>query len=241
MPERITSAQIDRIRQHVGEAVSGLTKDGAQRLISQGGAFFVLLSDAEVHEWLCRHAGKDEAGAKRLISGYRRGTSEHEIPEVEPCHVLVQPEATFKGTIPQFGPCVHDFKYLQDWNFPDPPTQECLLSLIPMLLPGSIRKNVAEQRELLAQVRQRLELPEHHLAGFGAVTHLAGAALAYKAAGRDIFDGKWARTETCCADSCRLDLFWGVGGLGCDRWDWDDERRGLVGVLACGVEKALGH
>lgn len=260
MTERITSRQIGRIKQLLGESLEGLplSKDVVQeRLIGQGGVlkarfkalvmalakYFFLLSDEEAHEWLRRNAGKNEQEAKRRILGYRRGTREHKIPDSEPCHVLVAPGATMKQTIPTVGPCVKDFQYLQSWNFPDPPTQESLFSLIPTLLRDSTSKNVREQRELLARLRQRLELPDNgnHLAGFGSVTHLAGAALTYKAADRDIFAGQVIRTETCDSDGIRLFLSWDVGRLYCVRLYVADVRVGDVGVLACGVEQALGR
>ncbi|MBI4135543.1 hypothetical protein HY477_02305 [Candidatus Uhrbacteria bacterium] len=258
MTERITSRQIGRVKQLLGESLEGLplSKDVVQaRVIGQGGvlkrrfaalvlalanAYFILLTDEEAEEWLRKSANKDKAQAKRHILGYRRGTREEEIPDSATCHIQVVQGATLKRTIPQIGPCVEDFRYLQNWNFPDPPTTDCLFSLVPTLLRGSTRKNVTEQRALLAEVRQRLELPENHMAGLGSVTHLAGAALTHKAAGRDIFAGRIARTETYDSDGDRLHLYWDGGRLDCDYWDFVEERRGLVGVLACGVEQALG-
>lgn len=260
MPARITSRQVGRIKQLLGESLEGLpfSKDTVQeRLIGQGGVlkarftalvialvngYFLLLSDDEAHEWLRRRAGKDEPETKRIITGYRRGAQEHELADSEPCHIVVASGATLKGTIPQIGPCWEDFHYLQGWNFPDPPTEECMFSLVPTLLQDSTRKTSDEQRTLLAQVRTRLELSESHLTGFGLITHLAGAALAYhKATNRDIFADKIARIETCASGGGRLYLDWNEGRLDCDGWGFDGERYDNVGVLACGVEKALGR
>ena len=260
MTEKITSGQEKQIRRFMEDGVAkvdlaNLPKDSAQRVIAQGGvlqkrlaaliaelalAYFILLTDEEAHEWLRKFAGKNEADAKRIVLGYRRGAQEEEIPDEESCHIQVVSGATLKGTIPTIGKCVQDFRYLKDWDFPGPPTTDCLFSLVPTLLRDSTRKTVAEQRALLAQVRQRLELPANHLADFGAVTHLAGAALTHKAAGRDIFAGKIARTEVCGSGGSRLYLYWDQGQLHCDYWNFDEEGYGALGVLACGVEQALG-
>lgn len=261
MTARITSRQIDRIKQLLGESLEGLPLEKnivQDRLIGQGGVlkarfkalvmalaakYFILLSDDEAHEWLRKFVGKSEQEAKRHILGYRRGTQEHEVPDSEQCHLLVAPEVTMKGTIPTVGPCVEDFRYLQGWNFPDPPTQESLFSLVPTLLKDSTGKSVEEQRELLAQTRRRLELPDNgnHLSGFGSATHLSGAALTYKAAGSDIFAGKIVRTAICVSVGVRLNLHWCGARLDCDYWFWGGGRFAYVGVLACGVEKALGR
>lgn len=260
MTERITPGQKKQLTRFAEDAVGGvdIPKDGAQRVIAQGGVFqrrlaalvcelamvyFFLLSDEEAHEWLRRNARKKDQEAKRHILGYRRGAQEHEVADTEPCHVQVVSGATLKETIPTVGPCVDDFRYLQDWRFPDPPTTDSMFSLVPKLLRDSIRKNMDEQRELLAQVRQRLELPDNgnHLTGFGAVTHLAGAVLTYKVVGRDIFAGKIVHTETCDSGGYRLGLYWNGGRLGCGYWYFDEGRYDDVGVLACGVEKALGR
>lgn len=260
MPAGITPGQVGRIGQLLGEVLEEVnpSKDVVQeRIIGKGGIlkarfkemiiafaaeYFVLLSDDEAHEWLRRRAGKNESEAKRHIFGYRRGAREHEITDTESCHIAVFQGATMKQTIPILGPCWEDFSYLRCLNFPDPPTEESLFSLIPTLLADSTSKCVDEQRAFLAQVRTRLELPKSHLTGFGSVTHLAGAALTYhKATNRDIFAGKIARTETCDSVGVRLSLRWDVGRLNCARWGFVEERFGSVGVIACGVEKALGH
>lgn len=257
MTERITSGQKKQLKRLAEDQIDGLDipKDATQRVVTQGGvfqkrlaalihelacAYFFLLSDEEAHEWLRKSAGKDEADAKRHIAGYRRGAREHEIPDTEPCHVQVVSGATMKQTIPQICPCVEDFRYLQSWNFPDAPTQDSLFSLVPALLRDSTGKTVNEQRAFLTQVRKRLELPENHLANLGSVTHLAGAALTYKTAGRDIFASKIARTETCDSDGDRLRLRWSEGRLNCGRWYYGEDGYGDVGVVACGVEQALG-
>lgn len=217
--------------------------------------YFVRLSDEEAEEWLRRRAGKDDAEARQIVSGYRRGAQEHEVPDRESCHIHVVALIALKGpfspavtgptlkrTIPYIGLCANHFRYLQDWDLPDPPVQECILSLIPTLLRDSTYKRVEEQRALLAQVRPRLALPESHLTEFGSATHLAGAALSYEAAGRNIFAGKRVLTETCTADGLRLYLNredWNAGQLHCGlSGNWRDRD---LGVLACGVEKALGR
>ena len=259
MTARITSRQVGRIKQLLGEALEGtqLTKDVVQnRIIGQGGVlkkrflamvlalaaeYFILLSDEEADEWFRKVAGKTNDEARRLVTGYRRGAREHEVADSESCHIQVVSGATLKRTIPQIGPCVEDLRYLQGWYFPDPPTQDCVVSFIPTLLRDSTNETVNEQKVLLALVRSRLDLPESHLIGFGSVTHLAGVALVHKASGnRVIFAGKVARTDTCDSDGGRLSLVWCGGRLFCAYWLLDGERNDNVGVLACGVEKALG-
>lgn len=258
MAERITPAQIGRIQKLLGESLEVLPLSRGvvqERVIGQGGmlkkrftalvlalanTYFSLLSDEEAHEWLRKCADKSKHEATRLVTGYRRGAREEEIPDTEPCHVQVVSGTTLKETIPQVGLCVENFRYLKGWRFPDPPTTDSLFSLVPTLLRDSTGKTMGEQRELLMQTRQRLELPKSHLSNLGLVMHLAGAALTYKVAGRDIFAGKIARTETCRADGNRLYLRWAGERLNCGRWFWDvGFCVGPVGVLACGVEKAL--
>ncbi|MFA6423837.1 MAG: hypothetical protein WCV83_00820 [Candidatus Magasanikbacteria bacterium] len=145
---------------------------------------------------------------------------------------------TLKTIAPQVGPCRKDFQYLQNWNFPDEPTKDCIVFWIPRLVVGSTSKSVSEQMKLLADLRKQFNLPEHHLSGFGSVTVLAALILAHhKLTGEMVpLGGNWTRTDTCGSGGGRLGLGWVGGALCCGVWSWDGVRYGSVGAFPLGVE-----
>lgn len=156
---------------------------------------------------------------------------------------LVKSGFTLKRDAAQMLGAYKRFQHLQDWNFPDAQTEDSLVFWIPKLVPNSTSKTKDEQIKLLADLRHKLELPDHHLTGFGNVALLAGLVLAhYKATNERIpAHQQWARTDTRRAVGSRLLLGdFDAGGLDCDLWRWDGGRSDGLGVFALGVEKTLG-
>ena len=189
--------------------------------------YFTPLADADV-----------PAEHQATLAKYRKLAAEHGVAENVPLCYRVRAGFTLKHHAPQAGPCYKDFEYLQDWNFEDRPTADCLVFWVPRLVQSSTSKTVDEQRKLLSNLRQRLELPKQHLTGFGEASLVAGLIMAhFKATDERVpLESLWTRIDSCIIVGDRLNLgrFAG-GGLNCDRWSWDDLRYDDLGVFALGV------
>lgn len=179
-------------------------------------------------------------GFRATMRKYRALAREWGVPDTVVLCYRVRAGFTLKRAAPKLGPCYQNFQYLQDWNFSDEPTQDCLVCWIPpRLVPRSTAKTKDEQLQHLADIRIHCGLPSHHLSSFGSVALLAGLILAhYKATGeRTPLDCYWVRTDTCDAGGHRLKLAWAAGALYCARWAWDGERHDRIGGVALGVER----
>ena len=199
-------------------------------LVAEIFTFFTPLTDSQV-----------PSAHRSTLSKCRADASRQGVADSAPSCYRVVKGFTLKHHAPQAGPCRENFQYLQDWNFEDKPTDDCLVFWIPRLVPGSIGKTVEEQKLHLEEFRNRLDLPSHHCSSFGSVALLSGLILAhYKATGEQVpLNGLWTRTDSCDADGGRLGLDWNSGELNCDNWHWDG-RDDDIGCFALGVEKALG-
>lgn len=211
-------------------------------LVAMLARYFIPLTDAEALVWLMEQAKQSEPDAKRLVEGCRKGAIEQGKGS-DPCHWAVELGATLKGTIPTLGPCVEDFKYLQDWSFADVPTEHCLISGVPVALRETTNQNMATQLTTLGAVENRWGVPS----GFFSrelirTVYTAGVALThFNLTKRDMFGDLWVRTGTCGSGGDRLGLGWRQGRLGCGGWGWDDDSYSGLAVAALGVTKALGH
>ncbi|MFA6130842.1 MAG: hypothetical protein WC730_01095 [Patescibacteria group bacterium] len=174
------------------------------------------------------------------LAKYRQLAREHDVADTTPVCYRVRAGFTLKKHVPKAGPCYENFQYLQGWNFPDEATSDCLVFWVPRALSGSTCRTRREQVELLSSLRAKLELPAHHMSGFGKAALLAGLVLAhFKATGERIpLDRFWVRTDTCNADGGRLNLgsFDGIGLL-CSGGGFDDVADVNLGVFALGVEE----
>jgi hypothetical protein len=146
---------------------------------------------------------------------------------------------TLKYHAPKAGPCYENFQYLQDWELKNEPTKESLAFWIPRLVAGSKDKKVEEQIVILAKLRQRFRIPNHHLTSFGSAALLSGLILThFKRVGERIpLKSEWTRTDTFSSDGDRL-LLGGFDsiGLGCGSWIWSDGRGPGLGCFPLGVE-----
>lgn len=204
--------------------------------------FYTLLSDDEAVAWIVERAGKSEEEARQIVNGFRKKARKQGVDDDIKIHVEVQPGCAFKQNVPRMGPCWEDFQYLQEWDFPDPPTEHCLVSWIPVPLEGSTNKNVNEQLELIDSFKNEAKLPSWYKVSFGSLNHVAGLTLAHFAAmGEDPFADLIVRTDSCNVVGHRLWLGWHEGRLYCDYWNWDDDRISGFAVFAAGVVKALGR
>lgn len=151
----------------------------------------------------------------------------------------------FKVHAPQVGPCYgkkSPLDYLRSWKFDDTPTKDCILFGAPCIVPWSTGKTSQEQLALLAELRRRFDLPDHHLSGFGSVQENAMLILRhFSLTGEQTpLERFWIRTNTCRAGDYRICLgYFDSSGLSCDCWYFDWEQFSDVGVFALGVE-ALG-
>ena len=250
MTARITSRQVDRIKQHAADASRELLKERAQRVIAHpdlqarlkelllclAAQFFFLLSDEQAVAWIIKWSGKSEAEARQIVEGFRKKARAHGIADTVKIHAEVQPGGTFTRDLPLVGPCWEDFKYLQGWDFPDPPTEHCLVSWVPAPMADSTVKTVVEQKALIATFKKEAELPAWYQLSFGSVGHVGGLALAHRnATSTDPFNGLVVRTDTCRADGDRLVLHWREGRLDCVCWGGDGGRNSNLAAFAVGV------
>lgn len=162
-----------------------------------------------------------------------------ELGHAGPVAWKVRAGFTLKQHAPKAGPCYENFAYLQGWALRnDEPTRDGIVFWIPRLLPGSTAKIVDEQKALLADLRQRYDLPATHLTSFGSAALLAGLILAhFKITGERVpLDRYWVRIDTLDSDGCRCRLGnFGGQGLGCDGYGWGSHRHGDLGCFALGV------
>ena len=190
--------------------------------------FFVPLSDNEVLEKL----SETTLNWRKLAV---------ELAYTGPVVWKVKEGFTLKAHAPKAGPCYENFQYLLDWDIQnDEPTKDSLAFWVPRLVTGSKSNNVEGQIAILAELRQRFGLPDHHLSSFGSASLDSGLILAhFKRTGeRTPLNGEWVRTNSLRADGSRLSLGdFGAGGLFCDDWHWhDDERAPDIGCFPLGVE-----
>lgn len=185
--------------------------------------------------------GDDEVSEKfkGLVALWRKLAAE--LGYTGPVAWQVRAGFTLKQHAPLAGRCIQNFTYMKDWAFQnDEPTKEGFVFWIPRLLDSSTSKDVTAQKQLLVQVRTRLQLPAHHLASFGSAALLSALILAhFKRTGERVpIEGLWARTNTLRVSGDRLLLGFHSVGLHCDSWD-DSDADDHVGAFPLGVE-ALG-
>ncbi|MDO8505438.1 MAG: hypothetical protein Q7S48_02600 [bacterium] len=210
------------------ERVSMIGRIIIQKIDATESDYFTPIPDAEVPE---HH--------KETLAKYRKRATSWGVAATTAVCYRVRAGFTIRSHAAKMGPCVEDFKHLENLNFPDEPTSDCIVFFIPCMVPNSTSKTYGEQRDLLEVLRTQDDLSEHHLFGFGKVALLAGLILAhYKATGEQItLNGLWVRTDTCNADRRRLELCWYGGRLACSDWVGDGDRDARIGVFALGVEK----
>lgn len=189
--------------------------------------FFTPLADQDVQESLAETAIK----WRRLAA---------EMGYTGPVAWKVKEGFTLKAHAPQAGPCYKNFQYLQDWNLKnDEPTKDSFAFWVSRLVDGSKNKDVGKQITILAELRQRFDLPAHHLTSFGSAAFLSGLILAhFKRTGERVpFNSEWTRTDTLYSDGYRLNLGgFDADGLHCGHWNWDDYSDPNLGCFPLGVE-----
>jgi len=182
------------------------------------------LTDSEAINLLIRFKEMKPAEAERMVKTWRELAHEHNLPESTNLAHWILPGFTLKEHAPKAGPCYGDFKYLQDWKLKDDeyskPTEHEIIFWIPRILKDSTNKTYQEQLALLAETRQRLKLPDHHLQGSGTVAENAALILNhYQETKEQVpLNNDWIRTDTRSADGHRLKLRWREGRLYCGHW-----------------------
>ncbi len=235
--QRLTTGQIAELIAIDGEfarAGTGGIRAQVQGLIAiLTKIYFIPVADEHVSE---KHQAK--------LAKYRKIASEHPqpVPMTAPLCYQVRAGYTLKTHAPKTGPCRKNFQYLWDWNFPDEGTEDCLAFWVPRILTYSTSKTKDQQLQLLANLQTKLELPVHHMSGFGKASLVAGLILAhFKVTGERIpLNKDLVRTDTCLTNGRRICLGeFGQHGLDCCHWCFDDVAGDPLGVFALGLE-ALG-
>ncbi|MDO8499146.1 MAG: hypothetical protein Q7S66_00610 [bacterium] len=259
MSTQVKGRQLRELMKMAGDAIATVKKvltaqqavnilyrqaDFAKRVVelvlAMSREYYILLSDEEAVKWLVERAKKTEAEARQFVEGLRVEARQAGFVDEVKIHAERLLGATFKRDIPQMGPCMDDFRYLQGWNFLDPVTKFALVSWVPAPLAGSTSKSTNQQKEMVAAWKTAANLPEWFRVSFGAVVDAAGMALAhFRATGKDPFAGLVVRTDTCFAGGYRLYLRWHDGRLLCGVWRFDDGPDDDVAVFALGVVEAI--
>ncbi|MDP3900516.1 MAG: hypothetical protein Q8Q23_05570 [bacterium] len=215
--QRVLLESPEELKKFVGDLVIKIVQN----------TFFIPLSDHDVAEKLA----ETTLNWRKLAA---------ELAYTGPVAWKVKEGFTLKFQAPKAGPCYENFQYLQDWNIRnDEPTKNSFAFWVPRLVQGSKSKNVEEQISILAELRQRFGLPEHHLSCFGTAALDSGLILAhFKRTGeRTPLNGEWARTDSLDSGGARLSLGgFDASGLYCGGWHWDDARRPRIGCFPLGVD-----
>lgn len=172
---------------------------------------------------------------RETVAKYRQLATEHAVPATHPVCYRVKAGFTPKG---HAGPCNGGFKYLQYPSLPYEPTKDCLVFWVPRLLKDSMSKDKIQQEKLLSDLKAKLELPVHHLHGFGKVSLAASLIITHhKATGERLLVNQWAHTDDTGLPHERLDL--GVfddAGIYCIDLRIASSLDEDVGVFAIGIE-----
>ncbi len=208
--------------------------------------YFRLIHDDQAVAWIVEEAEKPYAEASQLVSGIRQKARIHGIGDDVNIHAEVRPGCIFKRDIPKMGPTHEGFQYLQEWNFPDPPTEYELVSWIPKPLVASRKKNLLEQMALIHTFKTESELPIWYEPSFGSLSHIAGMAFAhFNATANNPFGPLTVRTDICHAtDRYIFELNWNWDDnnsycLFCDNWNLGSVRLFDLAVFLVGVVKAV--
>lgn len=193
--------------------------------------YFIPLADADVPDQY-----------QATLAKYRNLATNHDVPATTAVCYRVKAGFTLKWHAPLAGPCYENYKYLQDWDFPNEATADCLVFWVPRVIKifkGRTSKTKDRQLKLLSDLRVKLALPAHHMSGFGKNGLLAGLILAhYEVTGERVPHNKyWVRTDTYNEDGRCLYLGrFDDAGLRCNNWGYDGDTSSSVGVFALGVE-----
>ncbi len=151
---------------------------------------------------------------------------------------LVKQGFTLKKHAPLVGPCYDNLGYLQDWNFDDNPTDDCLVFWVPRLAENSTGKNIKAMEAHRAELKKRYELPGDHATYFGSIQLQFALILAhFKRTGERVpLNFLYMASDSLSADGSRLIAgHFGDFGLHCHYWGGngcDD-----IGFVLLGVEK----
>lgn len=214
------------------EEFISVLNDLGERFLS----FFTPLSDEGAVNALVEAGKYDKARATAIVTAWRRLADEHgyngQIAQ------RVKAGFTLKDHALKAGPCHKSFDHLRGWELrDDEPTKESIIFFIPRLVANSRNKNIKEQMTLLSDLRQRFNLPAHHLSSFGFIALLVGLIFAhFKRVGERIpLEGAWTHTDTFSFNCDHLFLGpFDESGLG---WHWGSGNSGSnIGCFALGVE-----
>ena len=170
---------------------------------------------------------------------YRRMANACDMPsDVAVCY-RVQPDFNLKLHGRALGECEQMLTKLDEQGVELRTTFACHVFWVPHLIPGTDRSmHVDRQRAALREIREDLDLPEQHLAGFGDLNILAGLILTHSKLMKSAqpLESKWCRTETLNAKGHHLLLGYINGNLTCQNWVFGNCGAEGVGVFPFGME-----
>ncbi|MBP9732210.1 MAG: hypothetical protein KBD29_02000 [Candidatus Magasanikbacteria bacterium] len=161
--------------------------------------------------------------------------------------------------IPKLGPCYQDFNYvIRGWRYHDYPyPTHSVVFWIPKVieLPKKWHRInsglTGHSDDPTIELRERFQLPAHHLQNFGNAALIAALALGefHRSGIRTPLDNYWVMTDAYMAGyggSIRLGHFddrgldcdyWGDYGTGHDNFNRADRRNHVMGRFPIGVER----
>ena len=150
---------------------------------------------------------------------------------------LIKQGFTLKKHASLVGPCYKNLQYLQNWNFSDNPTDDCLVFWVPRLAENSTGKNIKEMEAHRAELKKRYELPGDHATTFGSIQLQFALILAhFKRTGKQVPLNCLYMASDTLNDGPRL-IAGDFGGYGLRCGDWGESSYDDVGFVLLGVEK----
>lgn len=234
-----------------------------KRLEFFGNNFALPLSDKEAVEALMFLQKDKKEVAEAKVAAWRKLARQFDYtdknnPEKDaadkPLVYLSRAGFTIKEKAPQVadqhnkskkkkGLCYENWKYLQDWDFSDNPTQDEIRFFIPRLIPESTNLNFEEQQNLVKELADKIKKEHKELKNtdisMGEANQIANQILAHynQTKERIPLNLNYVRTKTLRADGHRLGLgCFAARGLDCYYWDWGERRDSDLGLFLSGVE-----
>lgn len=152
---------------------------------------------------------------------------------------LIKQGFTLKKHAPIVGPCYKNLQYLQNWDFSDTPTDDCMVFWVPRLAESSTGKTIEQMETHRAELKKRYKLPGNHATTFGSIQLQFALILAhFKRTGERVpLNLRYAASDTLNAGGNRLIAGrFDDAGLSCIYW-YDANGNDNIGFVLLGVEK----
>lgn len=226
---------VKRVRWFAAAMAKRIAYGSKEKRVSKPRDFVVPVCDAEVADLLL---GSREAATAKVLAW--RTLAEEMGRCGTPVAYRVRPGFALLTHAPLAGPCV-GFHAVHRWGIQnDESTHDSIVFWVPGLVKETIGQAVGQQLKVLAQTRERLKLPAHHMEGLGSAALVSALMLAHhRSTGENVpVDGFSARTETKTGDGHNLRLRFVEDGLTCGRF-WKRSMEAHCGCFALAVERGV--